>query len=109
MLSRKAAAVSLALVAAAGIVSTANGVTYEVASCADLAAVDDNTVTEIALTTDTIDCSDYTRFRVRNTMTLSATASEVTFSNVAFKVLGDLTVQPNMVLKDVGLNNEEVS
>lgn len=102
-------AVSFLLVAVAGILSTANGVTYEVASCADLAAVDDTTVTEIALTSDTIECTDYTRFRVRNMMTLSATAADVTFSNVAFKVLGELTVQPNVVMKDVGLNNEEVS
>ncbi|CAM9393056.1 unnamed protein product [Sphacelaria rigidula] len=96
-----------ALLTAVSLVSTANAVAYEVASCAELAGIDDTTVTEITVTSPTIECNDYTRFRVRNAMTLSATVPDVTFSNMAFKVLGELTVQPNVVMKDVGLTDGE--
>ena len=110
MISTKTAVMSFfALLIAMSLVSTANAVAYKVASCADLAGIDDTTVTEITVTSPTIECSDYTRFRVRNTMTLSATVSDVTFSNMSFKVLGELTVQPNVLFTDVGLTNEEVS
>lgn len=87
----------------AGTVPTANAVGYEVASCADLSLVDEDTVTVLTVTSSTLVCSKYTRFRVRNGMILSAVVPEVTFSNFAFKVLGELTVEPDVIFKDVYL------
>ena len=47
-------------------------------------------------------CDEYTRFRVRNGMTLAATVPEVLFSNFSLKVVGgDLTVEPDVVFNDV--------
>lgn len=90
-----------ALASAVLSASFAQGINYNVASCADLAAVDDTTVTSLTITSSPIACEEYTRFRVRNTMTLSSTLAEVEFDNVAMKVLGELTVEPDVIFKGV--------
>lgn len=77
------------------------GIVYDVASCDELRAVDDDIATGLTITADAIDCSVYTRFRVRNGMIITATVPEVTFSNFSLKVLGDLTVEPGVVFQSV--------
>lgn len=76
-------------------------VEYEIASCDDLSSVDDRTVTALTITSDTIACGTYTRFPVRNTLTIKATVPDVTFSNFSLKVLGNLTVEPDVTFQDV--------
>lgn len=90
-----------ALASAILSVSFARAINYDVASCADLTAVDDTTVTSLTITSSPIVCEGYTRFRVRNTMTLSSTVADVEFDNVAMKVLGELTVEPDVTFKGV--------
>ena len=96
---------SLALIAAA-LASTVSAVEYAVKTCADLAGVDDTLVTGLTIESSTFDCDEYTRFRVRNTMSLKATVPTVQFSNFSLKVLGDLSVEPDVVFTGV---EDEVS
>lgn len=63
--------------------------------------IDDTTITSLVATSSNIDCDSYLRLRVRNTMTLSATVPEVTFSNFAMKVFGSLTVGPDVTFTGV--------
>lgn len=84
----------------AAVAASVNAVDYEVASCAELADIDDTTVTSLTITSSDFACDSYTRFRVRNDMVLKAD-SEVVFSNFALKVLGTLTVEPNVTFQDV--------
>lgn len=74
---------------------------HEVSTCAELASVDGTTATTITITSSSIECDSYTRFVVRNTLVVKATATEVTFKNFAFKVYEALTVEPNVVFQDV--------
>lgn len=90
----------LALIGA-NLSAIANAIDFTVASCDDLASVDDNTVTSLTITTNPFKCEEYTRFRVRNSMVLQATSPEVVFSNFALKVTGNLTVEPDVVFVDV--------
>ena len=94
----KTAFLGLGLAAFAALV---NGVDYEVASCAELSGVDDATITSLTITSSDFECDSYTRFRVRNDMTLKSD-SPVVFTNFALKVLSDLTV---LVEPDVTFQN----
>eukprot|EP00903_Cladosiphon_okamuranus_P012904 g12048.t1 len=87
------AASPLALLAAL-LAAPAAAVEYTVSTCADLADVDDTVTTGLTINRSTFSCDEYTRFRVRNTMTLKATIPAVQFSNFSLKVLGELTVEP---------------
>lgn len=89
----------------AAIAGSVNGIDYEVAACAELADVDDTTVTSLTITSTPFQCDSYTRFRVRNDMLLKSD-SPVVFSNFALKVLGTLTVEPDVTFQDV---TEQVS
>lgn len=82
------------------IAASVNGMDYEVASCAELADIDDTTVTSLTITSSPFLCDSYTRFRVRNDMVLKSD-SAVEFSNFALKVLGTLTVEPDVTFQDV--------
>ncbi len=55
----------------------------------------------LTIDTSTFSCDEYTRFRVRNTMTLKASVPAVEFSNFSLKVLGELTVEPDVVFSGV--------
>lgn len=95
--------VRLELLAAvvAALTLSSSAMEYEIASCDDLSIVDDQVVTGLIITSDEITCDTYTRFRVRNTMTITATVPMVTFSNLSLKVLGNLTVEPDVFFQDV--------
>lgn len=91
---------SLAAIAAILAVPAA-AVEYTVTTCAELADIDDTSVTALTIGSSTFACDEYTRFRVRNTMTLKATVPEVEFGNFSLKVLGDLTVEPDVMFNGV--------
>ncbi|CAN0215543.1 unnamed protein product [Scytosiphon promiscuus] len=93
-------ACSLALIATL-LAGPANAVEYTVQTCADLADVDDTLATLLTIDSSTFACDEYTRFRVRNTMTLKATGASVEFSNFSLKVLGGLTVEPDVTFTGV--------
>lgn len=96
---------SLALVAALlAVLSPSAAIEYTVKTCAELADVDDTLVTSLVIDSSTFVCDEYTRFRVRNGMFLKATGSSVAFSNFAMKVLGELTVEPDVAF--TGVNDE---
>ena len=82
------------------VVASVNAMDYEVASCAELAGIDDNTVTSLTITSTPFECDSYTRFPVRNDMVLKSDAA-VEFSNFALKVLGTLTVEPEVTFGGV--------
>lgn len=86
---------------AVDLVASAYGVDYEVASCAELAGVDDSTVTSLTVTSTPIECDSYTRFPVRNDMTIKSDLAGVVFSNFALEVLGSLTVEPDVIFYSV--------
>lgn len=90
-------ALIIALVAA----TPAGAVEYTLSTCADLADVDDTLATGLTIDSTAFACDEYTRFRVRNTMTLKATGPSVEFSNFSLKVLGELTVEPDVVFSGV--------
>lgn len=96
---KAAAVVSFAILACS--VCTVKATAYEVASCADLASIDTSTITALTVTSSAFECSEYTNFHVRNTMTLSATVPAVTFSNFALEVLGELSVDMDVVFSNV--------
>eukprot|EP00903_Cladosiphon_okamuranus_P018939 g17418.t1 len=100
---------SLALVAAllSAVTYPSSAIEYTVTTCADLADVDDKLVTGLTIDSSTFVCDEYTRFRVRNTMTLKATGPAVAFDNFAMKVLGELTVEPDVSF--TGVNDEVVN
>ncbi|CAM9828624.1 unnamed protein product [Pylaiella littoralis] len=92
----------LTFVAAIALAAPAMALEYIVTTCADLADVDDTLATSLTINSGTFACDEYTRFRVRNTMTLkSSVAGEVEFSNFSLKVLGDLTVEPDVTFTGV--------
>lgn len=99
-LPMKTACLSIAFVSAI-LASTGAAVEHTVGSCADLADVDDTTITSLTITTSPFECDEYLRFRVRNSMTLEATVPEVVFSNLSLKVLGNLTVDADVTFSDV--------
>eukprot|EP00903_Cladosiphon_okamuranus_P012900 g12044.t1 len=86
---------------AALLAAPAAAVEYTVSTCGDLADVDDTLATGLTIESSSFVCDEYTRFRVRNTMTLKATVPTVEFGNFSLKVLGDLTVEPDVVFEDV--------
>ncbi|CAN0384567.1 unnamed protein product, partial [Ectocarpus fasciculatus] len=92
--------VSLTFIASL-LAAPAAAVEYTVATCADLADVDDTQVTSLTVDASTFACDEYTRFRVRNSMTLKATVSAVEFGNFSLKVLGELTVEPDVMFNGV--------
>lgn len=87
---------SLAFIAAIVAAPAVAAVEYTVTTCADLADVDDTLVTGLTVGSSTFACDEYTRFRVRNTMTLKASVPEVAFSNFSLKVFGELIVEPDV-------------
>ncbi|CAM9828349.1 unnamed protein product, partial [Hapterophycus canaliculatus] len=93
-------ATSLTLIAIL-LAGPAAAVEYTVQTCADLSDVDDTLATVLTIDSSTFVCDEYTRFRVRNTMTLKATVSSVDFSNFSLKVLGELTVEPDVLFSGV--------
>lgn len=95
-------ATSLSLVAGLVVATApASAVEYTVSRCADLADVDNNLATVLTIDSNTFVCDEYTRFRVRNAMTLKATGPAVEFSNFSLKILGELTVEPDVVFTGV--------
>ena len=96
--------ISLCTITSAALATTAAAVEYSVSSCADLmAAVDENALTSLVITSSPIECDDYLRFVVRNDMTLSATVPEVVLSNITLKNKNGLEVvfEPDIVFRDV--------
>lgn len=90
----------LGLCLAAIAVALVDAIHYHVASCAELEGIDDGTITSLTITRRDFECDEYTRFRVRNDMTLKSD-SPVIFTNFALKVLGDLTVEPDVTFQSV--------
>ncbi|CAN0399321.1 unnamed protein product, partial [Ectocarpus sp. 12 AP-2014] len=66
-----------------------------------LADVDDTQATGLTIDASTFACDEYTRFRVRNSMVLKATAPAVDFGNLSLKVLGELTVEPGVMFNGI--------
>ena len=85
--------------------ASVNGIDYEVASCAELADIDETTVTSLTITSAYFECDYYARFQVHNDMILRSDTA-VVFINFALKVLGNLTVSPDVTFVDV---TEQVS
>eukprot|EP00752_Nemacystus_decipiens_P009969 g8891.t1 len=91
----------VALVVGVLLAAPSAAVEYTVSTCADLADVDDTLATGLTIDSTTFACDEYTRFRVRNTMSLKATGTAVEFSNFSLKVLGELTVEPDVTFTGV--------
>ena len=83
------------------LVPSSLAVEYTVSTCAELADADDTLATGLTIESSTFSCDEYTRFRVRNTMILKATVPTVEFSNFSLKVLGELTVEPDVTFTGV--------
>lgn len=86
---------------AAHSAAPAAAVEYTVKTCADLVDVEDTLVKVLTVATSTFACDEYTRFRVRGAVTLKANVPVVEFVNFSLKVLGELTVEPNVVFSGV--------
>lgn len=100
----KTSFVGLGLAAVAA--SSVNAVKYDVATCAELADIDDATVTTLNIISEYFECDSYTRFQVHNDMTLRSDRAALVFINFALEVLGDLIVVPDVTFRDV---TEQVS
>ena len=74
-----------------------------VGTCEQFAAVDRKTETEVTITTADFACDEYTRLSIRTAMVLKSSVGKVTFSNLALKVYGSLTVEPDVVFTGISL------
>ena len=75
----------------------------DVGTCEQFAAVDRRTETEVTITSADFKCGTYTRLSIRADMVLKSTVGKVTFTNLALKVYGSLTVEPDVVFTGVNL------
>lgn len=75
----------------------------DVGSCDQFAAVDRRTETEVTVTTADFKCDTYTRLSIRTDMVLKFNVGKVTVSNLALKVYGSLTIEPDVVFTGVTL------
>ena len=73
----------------------------DVGSCVEFEAVDRKTETEVIITTADFQCDSYTRLSIRSEMVLKSTVGAVTFSNLALKVYGSLTVEPDVTFTGI--------
>ena len=87
------------------VAASVNATHYNVASCSELADVDNTIVTSLNITSEYFECESYTRFPVYNNMTVWSDTG-VVFINFALEVLGSLTVVPDVAFRDV---KEQVS
>ena len=74
-----------------------------VGTCEQFAAVDRKTETEVTITTADFACDEYTRLSIRTDMVLKSSVGKVTFSNLALKVYGSLTAEPDVVFTGITL------
>lgn len=84
-----AAFAALAMLARTGAVN--------VASCAELAAMDKtdlDALAEITISTADFECEEYTRVPIRSSdMVLKSSVGKVTFTNFALKIIGSVVVE----------------
>ena len=73
----------------------------DVGSCVEFEAVDRSTETEVTITTADFQCDEYTRLSIRSEMVLKSTVGAVTFSNLALKVYGSLTVEHDVTFTGI--------
>lgn len=92
---------SLAAIFAAAVAPGAGAV--DVGSCAEFAAVDGKVETEVTITNADMVCNNYTRLPIRTDMVLKSSVGKVTFTNLALKVWGSLTVEPDVVFTGIAL------
>lgn len=97
---------TLFALASAAVAVPIHAVVYNVSTCDEFLAIDDRVATGLAITSKAVDCSTYTSFIVRNAMTVTATVPEVTLSNFSLQVLGELTIEPDVIFQIV---DQEVS
>eukprot|EP00904_Undaria_pinnatifida_P003569 jgi/Undpi1/13212/HiC_scaffold_8.g02874.m1 len=72
----------------------------EVGSCLESEAVDRKAETGVNTTAD-FRCDSYTRLSIRSEMVLNSTVGAVTFSNLALKIYGKLTVEPDVTFTEI--------
>lgn len=72
-----------------------------VGTCEEFEAVDRKTETEVTITNSEFTCDEYTRLSIRTDMVLKSSVGAVTFSNLALKVYGSLTVEPDVVFTGI--------
>lgn len=75
----------------------------DVATCEQFTAVDRKTETEVTITAADFKCDAYTRLSIRTDMVLKFNVGKVTVSNLALKVYGSLTIEPDVVFTGVTL------
>ena len=92
----KAFATSLVAIAA-----LPGSLAVDVGSCEEFEAVDRKTETEVTITAADFQCSSYTRLSIRSEMVLKSTVGAVTFSNLALKIYGSLTVEPDVTFTGI--------
>lgn len=102
MLPRLSLAAVAVFVTTAVFTSSCAGA-VDVGSCAEFAAVDRKVEREVTITTADFACAEYTRLSVRTDMVLKSSVGKVTFTNLALKVYGSLTVEPDVVFTGVTL------
>ena len=64
-------------------------------------AVDRKAETGVNITTADFRCDSYTRLSIRSEMVLNSTVGAVTFSNLALKIYGKLTVEPDVTFTGI--------
>ena len=80
----------------------------DVATCEEFAAVDRKVETEVAVTNAVFSCEEYTRLSIRSDMVLKSSKGPVTFSNLALKIYGSLTVEMDVEFTGIELVVREV-
>ncbi|CAM9388259.1 unnamed protein product [Ascophyllum nodosum] len=75
----------------------------DVATCQEFAAVDRATEAEVTVTNAVFSCEEYTRLSIRSDMIIKSSVGPVTFSNLALKVIGSLTVEMDVEFTGVEL------
>ena len=95
---RVATAFATVLVALATLRQT---LAVDVGSCEEFEAVDRKTETEVTITNADFQCDEYTRLSIRSEMVLKSTVGAVTFSNLALKIYGSLTVEPDVTFTGI--------
>ena len=103
-MTRFAGFIALALAATAAPVWS-----IDVATCQEFAAVDRETETEVTVTNAVFSCEEYTRLSIRSDMVLKSSVGPVTFSNLALKVIGSLTVEMDVEFTGVELVVRELT
>lgn len=91
----------VAAVLAATITLQAFANAVDVGTCAEFAAVDLTTETEVTITNADFTCDQYTRLSIKSDLVLTSSSGAVTFTNFSLKVVGSLVVEPDVIFTGI--------